>query len=466
MIVLSRRCAVWGTGFPPGKLKIVAGSMREDIWRLSGVLLFSLIIGMATGQVAICLLAGSLLYLFWQYRLFRQLLFWLQSHNERMSPESPGIIDAICREIDYLKERQKLRNHNLADYLKRYQDASAALPDAIVILRDNGVIEWANSKAREYLGIRWPQDNMQRINNLIRHPEIAAFLARTGRHKDKTTLQHESPVNAELVLEFRIVPYGRQHKLLMARDITSIQRINRMRRDFIANASHELRTPLTVISGYLEGFSMDDEFPPLLKSQVEQMRKQTERMQRLIEDLLTLSALESTERNENDELVRVPDLLSSIYQEAQSLSVDNEHIFYLETDPDLWLMGSQREIYSAFSNLVFNAVQHTPGKGVIRIRWYADEKGAHFEVVDNGPGISPEHIPRITERFYRVDKGRSRERGGTGLGLAIVKHVLARHRGRLQIESEVGQGSKFSCHFPEKLLVNRHDELPDSMTAS
>lgn len=439
--------------------------MKEDIWRFFGVMLFSLGTGYLTQQVAVCLLAGSLLYLFWQYRLFRQLLVWLQTRDDRKSPESPGLVDAICREIDYLKERQKQRNQGLADYLKRYQDASAALPDAIVILRENGVIEWANDKAREYLGIRWPQDNMQRINNLIRRPEIVTFLNRDSKNRTGENLQHESPVNPALVLEFRIVPYGEHQRMLLARDITSIQRINQMRRDFIANASHELRSPLTVIAGYLEAFSSDGEFPASYRSQVGQMRKQTERMQRLIEDLLTLSALESTERNEADEVVRVPDLLTTIYQEAQTIDSNGGHIFYLETDPDLWLKGSQREIYSAFSNLVFNAVQHTPEKGVIRIRWYADGDGARFEVEDNGAGIPPEHIPRITERFYRVDKGRSRERGGTGLGLAIVKHVLARHQGRLQIESQVGQGSKFTCHFPGKMLVNRHDHLPGSMTA-
>ncbi|HKK16737.1 MAG TPA: phosphate regulon sensor histidine kinase PhoR [Gammaproteobacteria bacterium] len=439
--------------------------MKEDIWRFTGVLLFSLVTGILTGQVALCLLAGCLLYLFWQYRLFRQILIWLQTHDDSKSPESPGLIDAICREIDYLKERQRLRNQSLADYLKRYQEASAALPDAIVILRENGVIEWANDKANEYLGIRWPQDNMQRINNLIRHPEIAAFLNKAGIYRNRDNLQHESPVNPELALEFRLVPYGEHHKLLMARDITSIQRINQMRKDFIANASHELRSPLTVISGYLEGFASDDDFPAAFKSQVEQMRKQSERMQRLIEDLLTLSSLESRERKEQDEVVHLPELLATVYQEAQTLGDITGHVLYLETDPDLWLKGSQRELYSAFSNLVFNAVQHTPANGVIRIRWYADEKGAHFEVEDNGPGIPAEHIPRITERFYRVDKGRSRERGGTGLGLAIVKHVLVRHQAHLQIESQVGSGSKFMCHFPKKMLVNRHDKLPNSMTA-
>lgn len=442
--------------------------MNEDIRRFAVVFSFSLLIGLIVQQVAICLLGGVLLFLIWHYRVLRQLHLWLQRRGGGNPPELPGIVDEICREIDFLRERHKSRKDKLAGFLRRFQDATAALPDAVIILGDYGVIEWANEKAAEYLGIRWPQDGRQRIVNLIRNPDLSAFLNRTGRFKDNAErgLQFESPVNSDQILEFRLAPYGDNQKLLVARDITSIQRINQMRKDFIANASHELRSPLTVISGYLEGLDEDNsELPEAVKSQIRQMRKQSERMQRLIDDLLTLSVLETTPEQREVENVPVPEMLTSVYQEAEGLSGIMEHIFYLETDPTLWLRGNQRELYSAFSNLVFNAVQYTPPQGIIRLRWYADNEGAHFSVSDNGPGIPPEHISRITERFYRIDKGRSRDKGGTGLGLAIVKHVLARHGAHLHIESQVGKGSTFRCDFPDRNIIFKPGVMTNSLSA-
>ena len=442
--------------------------MKNDIRRFAVVFLFSLIIGLVLNQVAICLLSGLLLFLVWHYRILKQLHLWLQRRSGSNPPELPGIIDEICREIDFLRERHKQRKDKLAGFLRRFQDATSALPDAVIILGDYGVIEWANEKATEYLGIRWPQDGGQRIANLIRNPGLSAYLNKSGKPGEISDrgLQLDSPVNPDQVLEFRIAPYGDNQKLLVARDITNIQRINQMRKDFIANASHELRTPLTVISGYLEGLDDDSEqFTGPVKSQIRQMRKQTERMQRLIEDLLTLSVLETTPEHTETESVPVPELLAPIYQEAEGLSGIMEHIFYVETDPTLWLRGNQRELYSAFSNLVFNAVQHTPAHGIIRLRWYVDEEGAHFSVSDNGPGIAPEHISRITERFYRVDKGRSRDKGGTGLGLAIVKHVLARHGAHLHIESQPGKGSTFRCDFPERNIVFKPGIATSSLSA-
>ena len=438
--------------------------MAQDIRRFILVLLFSLLAGLIIDQLAVCLFAGVFLFLLWYYRILKDLYQWLHSRSEKVPPELPGIIDEICREIDFLRERHRQRKDKLSGFLRRFQDATAALPDAIIILGEYGVIEWANEKAGEYLGISWPQDGRQRIANLIRHPQLIAFLNKADNYEKG--IQLESPVNADQFLEFRIAPYGESQKLLMARDITSSQRINQMRRDFIANASHELRTPLTVIAGYLESFTDEiDQFPETIQPQIRQMRKQTERMQRMIEDLLALSILETTPEEMQSELVMVPELLNSIYQEAQSLSGIMKHIFYLETDPCLWLRGNQRELFSAFSNLVFNAVQHTPEHGIIRLRWYADEMGAHFSVADNGEGIAPEHIPRITERFYRVDKGRSRDKGGTGLGLAIVKHVISRHGGKLHIESQVGKGSIFRCDFPERSIVYMNTGEDTSLSA-
>ena len=437
--------------------------MRADFWRFAGVLLFSLVLGYLLNRVALCLVLGLLAYVFWSYQMLRDVLHWLRKKNDINSPEHPGIIDDICREIYFLKNRHRKREHKLTGFLKRFQDATSSLPDAVVVLDDAGAIEWANDRAVEYLGIRWPHDNHQRIFNLIRNPDLNSFL-HSKQSFLRDWLHMESPVNPGQVLEIRKVPYGEDQRLLVARDITSIFRNNQIRKDFIANASHELRTPLTVISGYLEGLDQDSgEFSQAIRTQILQMRRQTERMQRLIEDLLTLSVLETTPDNPGNESVPVPEILVLIHQEAEALSGDMGHIFYLETDPSLWLKGNQREIYSAFSNLVFNAIQYTPARGVIRLRWYVDDDGAHFSIADNGCGIAPEHISRITERFYRVDKGRSRDRGGTGLGLAIVKHVMARHKGRLHIESTMGKGSLFRCDFSPEVTIIRS---PSSQMAS
>ena len=437
--------------------------MNIDFWRFTGVILVSLVMGWILGQELICLVAGLAVYIYWQYRILYQLLHWLQRRKENNPPELPGVIDEICREIDYLRERHKQRKNKLSGFLKRFQNATSALPDAVVVMGEHGMIEWANDKAREYLGIRWPQDNRQRISNLVRHPELMQFLTDKERYNSNKGLQLDSPIHPNLKLEFRIVPYGETQKLLVVRDVTAIARTNQMRKDFIANASHELRTPLTVISGYLEEFEDDmEEFPQTRKNQINQMRIQTRRMQRLIEDLLNLASLESKSEYSGNKKVKVPELLTAIYQDAMALSGMMQHVLYLESDPGLWIRGKRPELYSAFSNLVFNAVQYTPAKGVIRIRWYEDDKGAHFEVVDNGEGIAPEHLDRLTERFYRVDKGRSREKGGTGLGLAIVKHVLIRHEGQLHIESTPGKGSTFRCDFPASIIVRKEDKTAAS----
>ncbi|MGH8246673.1 MAG: phosphate regulon sensor histidine kinase PhoR, partial [Gammaproteobacteria bacterium] len=256
------------------------------------------------------------------------------------------------------------------------------------------------------------------------------------------------------------------YTLLVARDITALHRLNEMRKDFVANASHELRTPLTVITGYLEALDEDAGARPAGEwhSRIAQMRKQSTRMQRLIEDLLTLSTMENESTAAEGEEIQVAELAAVIQKEAQTLSADAAHIITLEADPSLRLKGIHRDIYSAFSNIVCNAVQYTPPGGRIAIRWHGVENGAELEVEDSGEGIAPEHIPRLTERFYRVDKGRSRARGGTGLGLAIVKHVLARHDATLEIRSEPGKGSTFTCHFPGDRVIRRQDarRLPKS----
>lgn len=430
--------------------------MSRDYWHLFAVFFISLLAGLLTDQLLLSLFIGLALFISWYGKRLSRLLKWLNRKTDTPPVETGGAIEEIIREFDYLRRHYKQRGEKLSGYLKQFQQATNALPDAVILLGENGKIEGANNKASVYLNVHWPQDSGQRISNLIRHPELINYLRDLDHELPQYNLELVMPHSQQRRLEFRVVPFGEIQRLLIARDITRIYRAKEMRKDFIANASHELRSPLTVISGYLESFEDDsEECPEAWLPIVKQMRNQTARMQRLIEDLLQLSALESADKQYQREEIRVAELLSSIYKEAGIISGLMDHIFYLEIDAELCLMGNQKELYSAFSNLVFNAVQYTPAHGVIRIRWYEDEEGAHMQVSDSGEGIPAEHIGRLTERFYRVDKGRSREKGGTGLGLAIVKHVLVRHKAKLHIESSYGQGSTFRCDFPKELISRK-----------
>ena len=430
--------------------------MKEDIWRFLAVVGLSLLAGWSTGQVMLCLVSGLLLFIWWHYQNLRELLQWMERKAPIEPPVLPGVMDQISREFDLLRLHHKQRKKKLTRHLKRFQASTAALPDAVVVLGKYGVIQWANEKASAYLGISLPRDAGQRITNLVRLPELGEFLAAARKIQPDRGLQLTAPGNAALILELRISRYGKSQKLLVARDVTRIQQVNQMRRDFIANASHELRTPLTVIAGYLEGLE-DDPIPEpeILRRQIGQMRQQADQMQHLIEDLLQLASLESSLRPETNEPIPVPELLAAIDSEARTLSGEIRHRITLEMDHDLWLYGSRNELYSAFSNIVHNAVAYTPAEGSIHLRWYADTQGAHFEVADTGLGIEAQHIPRLTERFYRIDKGRSRDKGGTGLGLAIVRHVLERHNAILNIQSVPGEGSLFHCNFPLGRIVRR-----------
>lgn len=439
--------------------------MQYDLWRFVSVLVLGGLIGILTGFFSLCVIAGLVIFIFWQYKEFSRILIWLQRRNETHSPLQSGLVGDVCREIDFLRARNRSRKQKLSGYLKRFQEATEALPDAVVVLGEQGEIEWANEKSAEYIGIQWPKDVGLRFSNLVRYPELTRYLEANKSVSDKG-FQITSPINDKLILEIRIFPYSDIHqKLLVARNITAISQADAMRKDFIANASHELRTPLTVISGYLESFADDDNCPSQWTGFIQQMRSQAARMQRLIQELIQLSSLESgTDRGEKKPL-SIPDMLYSIVHEAESVSGFFNHKITLNIDETLHLKAHQQEIHSVFSNLIFNAVQYTPEHGNIHIEWIENDTCARFGVSDNGPGIAPEHIPRLTERFYRIDRGRSREKGGTGLGLAIVKHALAKHDGRLMIDSELGAGSSFRCEFPKALVVHAGYRVRNSLTA-
>jgi two-component system phosphate regulon sensor histidine kinase PhoR len=441
--------------------------MKQDYWRLVIVLFASLGAGIVLDQKLLCLLTGAIAYIVWVMFSVNKLRRWIKNPQTESDPKFSGVVEDIAREVDFIRLHHKQREEKLANYLRRFQLATQALPDALIVLGTNSEIEWANKKAEEYLGIIFTQDSGNRIVNLVRHPDLITFVNKGASDAEIRSLELESPINPDMRLEFRLARYGDAQSILVARDITPIYRINKMRTDFIANASHELRTPLTVISGYLE--SLEDELSDEQKQnrwgqQIKQMRGQTHRMRRLIDDLLRLASLESADELENVEVVQVPSMINTIQEEAKAIS-EIKHLISMDVDQGLWIKGDRNQLYSAFSNLIFNAVQHTHKKGVITIRWYEDTNGPVFEVSDTGEGIESDHIPRLTERFYRVDKGRSRSKGGTGLGLAIVKHVLARHRAKLNIQSVPGKGSTFQCRFGKEVIVHRQESPGDTLTA-
>jgi two-component system phosphate regulon sensor histidine kinase PhoR len=423
---------------------------RSDVQRFTAVVVVSLIAGLMIGRPFLGLCVGLLVTMLGYYRGLLGFLNYLRHGAEDNLPDMPGVVNELIREIEALDSDFHHRETTLSAFVQRFQDMAAALPDALLLLDGGGRVEWANTRAQDYLGIRWPQDGGLVLATLVRDPGLAAVLNDTVRARTHAPIEIMAPVNDALLLEIRFRIYGSGIMLLVARDISEPHRLNQMRRDFIANASHELRTPLTVISGYLEAFEDDAELcPKPWRSKIAQMRAQAGRMQRLIEDLLKLSSLENPGGPRQEDTVAVPELLAAILREAAELSGAAAHRIESEIEPDLYLRGDARDLYSAFSNIVVNAVQYTPAGGAIRVHWYRDLNGAHLEVADTGEGIAAEHLPRLTERFYRVDKGRSRAKGGTGLGLAIVKHVLAQHDARLEIRSTPGAGSIFLCHFPE-----------------
>lgn len=426
--------------------------MHWDYWRLLTIVSLAGFVGLLFGQMMTFMFIASFLYALWLQRTWYQLWHWLQKPKKQSSPSAEGVIDEVCRQIDYVRQQNLSRKKKLAGYLKRFQTATAALPDAIVTLGEYGQVDWANTSARDLLGIHWPRDSNLRLNNLIRDPVFQELL--NSPIKKGQVVNVASPLSSEMQLEMKIVSYMGGGRLLIARDITQTVKLQRMRRDFVANVSHELRTPLTVLRGYLETFneqSPQEQWCTALPV----MRQQTERMHLMIKDLLVLSQLETGEKVLQHEPVDIAALLISIVEDAKQLEEYQEQDIELILNDNNWLLADSEELRSAVSNLLFNAVKYTPDHCKIIVRWQVDKHGACIEINDQGDGIAEHHIDRLTERFYRVDSGRAQESGGTGLGLAIVKHILQRHGGILKISSELGVGSQFHCCFPKSAVIKK-----------
>ncbi|CAG0951928.1 two-component system, OmpR family, phosphate regulon sensor histidine kinase PhoR [Methylophilaceae bacterium] len=391
-------------------------------------------------------------HLYWLHKLHR----WYKKPSLSTIPNGSGIWEDIFADIYHQQRRHNRSQAQISSALDRFRHAASALPDGVVLLNGEDKIEWCNPPAEAQLGLVLGKDTGQPITYLVRHTDFLRYLQEQDYSEP---IKLRSWRNPEATLEIQLVPFGGKQKLLICRDITQMEKLETMRRDFIANVSHELRTPLTVVGGFLETLmDMDGAVPESTRSYFTMMHEQTSRMRRLIEDLLTLSQLESGATVPQDTEIDMSSLLDMLMHEAQSLSNGN-HELSMEAEPGITIKGAAEELHSALGNLVSNAVRYTPPGGSIKLAWKTRGREAVFSVQDNGIGIEQKHIDRLTERFYRVDRSRSRETGGTGLGLSIVKHILSRHQARLEIESVLGQGSTFSVVFPSSRIVLKERKI-------
>jgi two-component system phosphate regulon sensor histidine kinase PhoR len=428
--------------------------LQSELWRFTGIVLIVLLISLLVDQVFVFFLVCILLvYLSWHLLNLLRLSHRLANGELLQHPYPGGMWRDIYERVRVLQARK----HSSKGKFTRFREIASALPDAVVILGQQSKIVWCNPEAQRMLGLYWPKSMGQPLLKLVNHPVLEEYINNGDYSRP---LEFSTPANRASVLSLRITRFGKQadHYLLVARDITQIYHLNQTQQDFVANVSHELRTPLTVITGFLENMHYSGEERRKWGRSVELMQGQAKRMQGIIDELLTLSRLQISKQANLTETVFVSYLLASIVKEARLISKESAHNITLAADPVVWVKGNSNELRSAFSNLIFNAVKHTPLRAKVDIRWYADKAGAHFTVTDTGEGIAARHIPRLTERFYRVDQGRSRQSGGTGLGLAIVNYVLARHNAELHIASEVGRGTVFSCHFPVDMVVINQDD--------
>jgi two-component system phosphate regulon sensor histidine kinase PhoR len=409
----------------------------------------------SSSQIALLVFsAGLLFYIGGHISWLHQLQTWFKNPDLKNLPEGSGVWEGLFATL--LKyERNNMHNQaQLNAAIERFNLTADAIPDGLVLLSPSNEIQWCTNNAEAQLGLDLKTDKNLPIINLVRDRHFIAYLH--GEDYSEP-FKLKSWRNPELLYEIQLIALATKQKLLICRDMTQFEKVDAMRRDFIANVSHELRTPLTVVGGFLETLTdTEGAVPDSLKSYFAMMQEQTFRMRRIIEDLLTLSTIESNINEPDDTHIDMSKLLKQIQTEALGLSqtlYKTKHKIELEMDESLHLSGSQSELQSAFSNLVSNAIRYTPKGGLIWISWHLQNEQPVFTVRDTGIGIEQQHIDRLTERFYRVDRSRSRETGGTGLGLSIVKHILIRHQARLEITSQLGVGSTFSVIFPKARII-------------
>jgi len=428
-------------------------SMIQTLFlKLGTWLVLSILVGYFLGSVWAALALCSLTIIGWHYKHIYELINWIWQSKAISPPQADGVWGDIYNGLYRQTKKHRQKQKKLNDKLRQFRDGAEALPDAALVLFKDFTIQWGNKKAQKLLGVRTSGDIGQRIDNLIRFPEFSRYL--DAQNWD-TPCHIVSPVNNNIHLELRFMAYGTEHFLFIARDVSKIRRLEEMRRDFVANVSHELKTPLTVVRGYVEMIQMEKEaFNPHWQKTFATIESQVSRMDRLVEQLLILSRTEINIDNHDQQLVNVPELVEDLIEDSQWLNSEKKHTITSEIDSSIGLLGFDTELKSAFSNLLSNAIGYTSPNGHIHITWKKEGSKMKYSVKDDGPGIAKKHISRLTERFYRVDKSRSRDTGGSGLGLAIVKHVLNHHHAELKIKSELEQGSEFIIYFDPKSMVS------------
>jgi two-component system phosphate regulon sensor histidine kinase PhoR len=422
------------------------------LWLSARVLLgagIGLIAGLVVGEPWFGVALALGLQLLWQLRRLTLLDRWLHTKQPELAPEFGGLWGDVVAMILRLHRRKLHYKTQLLRLLREVRHSTTAMPEGVVVLNPAAEILWFNRTAGKLLGLHGKSDVGLRIDNLVRHPDFVRYL-RSGQHAVPVVIRNVA--ETEQYLAIHIVSYGAGQLLMLVRNVTQRVRLEAMRKEFVANASHELRSPLTVITGYLETLAQDGDLPAGLAAPIAEMRRQAERMNLIVRDLLELSSIETSDAEVQGAPIDIAALVEQLRRDVETPHGAHP-VMELSIAPDVQLTGEESQIHSAFRNLIDNAMNYTPPDGQVGVRWWADETGGHFSVSDTGIGIPAEHIPRLTERFYRVDAGRSRATGGSGLGLAIVKHVLQRHGASLRIESTLGRGSVFTCDFPPARLV-------------
>lgn len=413
--------------------------------RFFGFFVLSVVVGLILHQLSLTLIISLSLYVILdQIRLF-QMQWWLQHRSREEPPDYTGVWGDVLALIMRIYRRKQFHKKRVVQLVREFREMTSVIPVGIILLGPHRQIEWFNRAAGELLGLRRRHDVGQRIDTLIRHPDFARYLVE-GNFSDAVTISSNA-WQQERFLSLQLAVYGPERQLLVVLDDTQTVRLETMRKDFVANASHELRSPLTVISGYVDALQDEPELADLWREPVAEMARQVERMKAVVEGLIELSRLESTSGEAPIERVDVAGMLALMRKEAQSSMIQLPQ-FHLALESHAPLLGQESELHSIFGNLIGNALKYTPASGEVWVRYWVDASGAHCSVKDSGPGIAAEYLPRLTERFYRIDPSRHRKTGGSGLGLAIVKHALTRHRGSLEISSTEGVGSEFVVHFP------------------
>jgi len=428
----------------------LAGTAGQALTRLVIALVAAVLAGLVSGRLLVVLVVVLAAYLGIQIMNLLRLDRWLRLRRSEPPPDMNGPWGEVIAIIDRIYRRKQFHKARVARLLREFRRLTAAMPDGAVLLAPGNQIIWFNRHAAAWLGLRRKLDFGVRIENLVRDPQFVDYLKGDGSGAPVTI---QGAGSGDLWLEVHLVTTTTsEQKLVIVRNVTREIRIESIRRDFVANASHEMRSPLTVIAGYLDALADEPQLDPMWREPVSEMRRQTDRMNDIINDLLELSRLEASTGTSRDQDVDVPGLLSLLKRELMAQDRAPRNI-EMSLESASHLRGSATELHSVFANLASNAAKYTPADGKITVRWWTDAAGGHVAVSDTGIGIAAEHIPRLTERFYRVDPGRSREVGGSGLGLAIVKHAMQRHDGTLSIESAEGKGSTFTCHFPPARVI-------------